>query len=72
MNTWPDGKRKAMTQEEHRHWNADNYPGTLEICCKCDEPTGNFEEDNIIDDDGKPYCHDCAIGAGILEGDQAN
>jgi len=72
MNTWPDGKRKAMTQSEHEAWNASNHPGTLEICCRCDEPTGNCEEDNITDDDGSPYCADCAMGAGLIECDQAN
>ena len=72
MNKWPNGLRKAMTQSEHNAWNDSNYPGTLEICFKCDEPTGNCEEDNILDDDGDAYCHDCAIGAGILEAEQGN
>jgi hypothetical protein len=72
MNSWPNGIRRAMTQSEHKSWNDSNYPGTLEICCKCDDPTGNCEEDNILDDDGDPYCSDCAIGAGILEIEQAN
>ena len=72
MNTWPNGIRRAMTQAEHEAWNDDNYPGTREICCKCDEPTGRCEEDNITDDDGEPYCEDCAIGAGLIEGDNAN
>lgn len=71
-NTWPGGYRHAMTQAEHEQWNAENYPGTLEICCKCDEPTGCCEEDNITDDDGQPYCEDCAIGAGLIEGDSGN
>ena len=66
-NTWPGGTRRAMTQCEHGEWNANNYPGTLEICIKWDEPTGNCEEDNILDDSGEPHCHDCAIGAGLLE-----
>lgn len=66
-NTWPNGERRALSQTEHESWNADNYPGTLEICCKCDYTTGNCEEDNICDDDGEPYCRDCAIGAGIIE-----
>ena len=61
MNTWPNGVRRAMTQSEHESWNDRNYPGTLEICCKCDEPTGNCEEDNIVADDGNPYCHSCAL-----------
>jgi hypothetical protein len=70
VNEWPGCKRKAITQGEHSAWNAENYPGTLEICIKCDEPTGNCEEDNITDDNGAPYCDDCAKGAGLLEVDQ--
>jgi hypothetical protein len=58
-NTWPNGERKAMTQSEHDNWNADNYPGTLEICFSCDEPTGNCEEDNIEDDEGNAICSEC-------------
>ena len=69
MNTWPGGKRHAMTQEEHAHWNAENYPGTLQLCSKCDEPTGRCEEDSILDDEGNPHCEDCAIGCGLVEGD---
>ena len=67
MNTWPNNQRRAMTQSEHEIWNDSNYPGTLEICVKCDEPTGNCEEDNILDDDGDPLCQDCAVGCGLLE-----
>ena len=48
MNTWPNGTKKAMTQCEHKDWNANNYPGTLEICFQCDEPTGNCEEDKTL------------------------
>ena len=68
MNTWPEGKRRAMSQHEHASWNENNYPGTLEICSKCNEQTGNCEEDNILNDEGEPHCHDCAIGCGLLEG----
>ena len=50
----------------------DEGPGTREICCTCDEPTGYCEEDNILDDEGQPYCRDCAIGAGLIEGDNGN
>jgi hypothetical protein len=67
MNTWTNMQRRAMTQSEHEEWNSTNYPGTLEICVKCNEPTGNCEEDNILDDDGEPHCHDCAVGCGLLE-----
>jgi len=69
MNTWPNGYKHAMTQCEHEKWNSGNYPGTLEICCKCGEPTGNCEEDNIVNEDGDAHCYDCAIGAGLIEED---
>ena len=46
-NTWPGGKRHAMTQDEHERWNARNYPGTLQLCCVCDHPTWRCEEDAI-------------------------
>ena len=61
MNTWPDGQRKAMTQNEYRAWNANNYPGTLQICCQCESETGRCEEDEIYLDDGEtgPLCEDC-------------
>tara|TARA_R110000737_G_scaffold335787_1_gene354811 strand:- start:269 stop:487 length:219 start_codon:yes stop_codon:yes gene_type:complete len=72
MNTWPNGLRRAMTQSEHDAWNENNYPGTLEVCYECDEPTGNCEEDNILDDSGDAYCYDCAISAGMLEVEQGN
>ncbi len=72
MNEWPGGKRHAMTQDEHERWKSYNYPGTRQICCKCDDPTGLCEEDGIFDEDGEPYCRDCAIGSGLLDGDCAN
>ena len=72
MNTWPGWKRHAMDQSDHEKWNASNYPGTLQICCRCDEPTTFCEEDGIFDDDGEAYCRDCAIGAGLHEGDIGN
>ncbi len=60
MNTWPNGARQALTQDEHETWNSDNYPGTLELCVLCDEPTGNCEEDNIfLDDETGPVCSAC-------------
>ncbi|WP_280568164.1 hypothetical protein [Chromohalobacter sp. 296-RDG] len=61
-NTWPDGLRHAISQGEHAAWNADNYPGTLQLCNECDEPTGRCEEDGIYaDDDGEigPLCEAC-------------
>lgn len=72
MNTWPGGKRHAMGQDEHEKWNVANYPGTLQICHKCGEPTTYCEEDGIFDGDGNAHCGDCAIGCGLLEGDMGN
>jgi hypothetical protein len=60
MNRWPDGYRHAMSQAAHEKWNACNYPGTLQICFFCDEPTGRCEEDSIyIDEDSEPVCEKC-------------
>lgn len=68
MNTWPGGSRQAISQSDHEEWNSSNYPGTREICSKCDNPTGNCEEDNITDEEGLPYCLECAIQENICEG----
>lgn len=38
---------KAYTQSQHRAINAREYPGTRQLCCICDEPTGRCEEDGI-------------------------
>lgn len=62
MNSWPDGYKKAMSQAEHSAWNAYNYPGTLQICFICDEPTERCEEDDIWTEDGDgPFCVNCWI-----------
>lgn len=64
MNTWPGGYRHAMSQEEHRQWNAEHYPGTRQLCEWCGEPTGRCEEDAIHTDDGEgPLCEKCYEGA---------
>jgi hypothetical protein len=64
MNTWPNGIRRAMTQDEHKHWNANNYPGTLQICVMCNAETGRCEEDSIyIDEDSEPVCEECYAAA---------
>lgn len=60
MNTWPDGIRKAMDQCAHLKWNSFNYPGTLQLCIKCEEPTGKCEDDSIYDEnENGPFCEDC-------------
>ena len=67
MNTWPGGSRHSMDQLEHEEWNENNYPGTKQICCKCDEPTTFCEEEGYYDDDGEPYCFECATKFGLRE-----
>ncbi len=59
MNSWPGGHRRAMSQSEHARWNAQNYPGTRQICVKCDEPTGNAEDHSNYTEDNGPYCGKC-------------
>lgn len=61
MNTWPNGKRQALNQRQHEAWNASNYPGTLQICVLCSDPTGYCEEDGYYDENGDPLCQPCAL-----------
>lgn len=63
-NTWPGGYRHAMGQSEHERWNASHYPGTRQLCSKCDAPTGRCEEDSIYiypeeGDTIGPLCEGC-------------
>jgi len=62
MNTWPNGYRHTMSQSDHEAWNANHYPGTLQLCVECEEPTGRCEDDSLYaDDDGDigPLCEKC-------------
>lgn len=59
MNTWPGGKRHAISQLAHESWNASHYPGTRQLCCRCDIPTERCEEDAIYIDDIGPLCIEC-------------
>lgn len=59
MNTWPTGKRHAMDQIEHEKWNRSHYPGTRQLCCECDEPTGRCEEDAMYFNESGPLCIEC-------------
>ena len=59
MNTWPNGIKRALSQSEHEKWNSFNYPGTLQLCEKCESPTGRCEEDSIFLDEIGPICEDC-------------
>jgi len=59
MSTWPGGTRHAMSQSAHEKWNAAQYPGTRQLCCKCEEPTGRCEDDSLYIDDEGPFCEIC-------------
>jgi hypothetical protein len=59
MNSWPMGYRHAMDQGAHEKWNAVHYPGTRQICSRCDSPTGRCEDDTLSIGDGGPLCEEC-------------
>jgi len=61
-NTWPGGRRHAMTPNEHERWNAKHYPGTRQLCVFCDQPTGRCEEDSMFVGDDGPMCEECRDG----------
>ena len=58
-NSWPGGRRHVMHPHEHEAWNREHYPGTLQLCFECKEPTGRCEEDAIWNEDGEPLCESC-------------
>lgn len=59
-NTWPEGKRHAMSQSAHKAWNRDHYPGTRQLCGLCGAPTGRCEDDSLyLSDGGDPVCPQC-------------
>lgn len=59
VNTWPGGRRHAMSQLDHNNWNRNNYPGTLQLCSKCGSSTGRCEDDTLCLEDGEPLCEEC-------------
>ena len=59
MNEWPRGRRHAMYQKEHEAWNSKHYPGTRQLCSKCEQPTGRCEDDTLPSDDEEPLCEEC-------------
>lgn len=59
MNTWPNGHRHAMSQQDHEKWNSKHYPGTRQLCANCDDPTGRCEEDSLCINDSEPLCEEC-------------
>jgi hypothetical protein len=63
-NSWPNGKRRAIHQDEHEAHNAKHYPGTRQLCQLCNSPTGRCEEDSMYSsdihgNDVGPLCEDC-------------
>ena len=60
MNTWPNGYRHAMSQDDHEQWNATHFHGTRQLCCRCEEFTGCCEDDSIYTFAGEgPMCLAC-------------
>lgn len=59
MNSWPDGKRRALDQSEHSAWNSRNYPGTRQLCSHCEQPTGRCEDDEMYIGNDGPLCESC-------------
>lgn len=52
-------KGKALDQSTHAAINARHYPGTRQLCCICDLPTGRCEDDSLYHDDCGPLCEEC-------------
>ena len=70
MNSWPGGRRRALPQSQHEAWNSGHYPGTRQLCIRCDAPTGRCEDDSLELDDGTgPLCEDCWENWETLEAD---
>lgn len=62
MNTWPNNKKRAMTQSEHKRWNDFNRPGTRQLCVLCGAETKRCENDALYAEGKKstgPLCEDC-------------
>ena len=64
-NTWPDGIRRALHQHAHAQWNANQYPGTRQLCEMCHKPTGRCEEDSMTNVDGLIVCVECYVPSEI-------
>lgn len=53
------GAIRALGQEAHEQINARYYPGTRQLCNRCEEPTGRCEDDSIYVGDDGPLCEAC-------------
>lgn len=56
--------KRGMYPEQHARYNARHYPGTRQLCCQCEEPTGRCCEDELCVEgpDGEevgPLCEAC-------------
>jgi hypothetical protein len=49
----------ARYPSEHERINAREYPGTRQLCARCDDPTGRCEEDAIYAGEYGPLCEVC-------------
>lgn len=50
----------ARSQSEHERINSKEYPGTRQLCVKCDNPTERCEDDAIYTEgEYGPLCIDC-------------
>ena len=58
-NSWPGGRRHAISQSEHGVWNQKHFPGTRQLCTECDRATGRCEDDSLYWDDLGPLCENC-------------
>lgn len=53
-----------LNKRRLRFEHASNYPGTRQLCCQCEDPTGRCEEDElcVLDENGNelgPLCEAC-------------
>lgn len=58
----------ARYQDEHERINAREYPGTRQLCKRCELPTGHCEEDSLYlgdDEEDGPLCEDCYHNAAL-------
>jgi hypothetical protein len=68
MAEWWRGR--ALDQSTHERINARHYPGTRQLCIRCDEPTGRCSDDSLYDDDTDegPLCETCYATTGAAHG----
>lgn len=63
MIEWQKGR--AYDQATHEQINSQEYPGTRQLCCYCDNPTGRCEEDAIYVASEGPMCEICYENQGL-------